>query len=158
MLFYKPKRMKRKMEARKKQSESNQTQPIHFHSVSLHCAQSTTRCCARQGCTHTGMHVCARALLSCLSETTLFLLRWLLHRWRPMSGALHLEGRDTGCTHLLEGAAQGSEPGNCVGILFSRLAAFAASVGVPQPHAYRKRPRPLRAGTSMCVLLFITKQ
>lgn len=60
-----------------------------------------------------------------------------------MSGALHLEGRDRGCAHLLEGAAQGSDAGNCVGILFSRLAAFAASVGVPQPHAYRKRPRPL---------------
>ena len=71
-----------------------------------------------------------------------------------MSGALYLEGRDRGYAHLLEGAAQGSEPGNCVVILFSMFAAFAASVGVPQPHAYRKRPRSLRAGMSMCVLLF----
>lgn len=62
---------------------------------------------------------------------------------------------------LLEGGwgvTQDSEAGKCATILYSMLAAFTASVGVLQPQAYRKRPRPLLAGVSMGVLLFITKQ
>ena len=46
---------------------------------------------------------------------------------------------------LLEGGGkvtQDSETGKCATILLSMLAAFTASVGVLQPQAYRKRPRP----------------
>lgn len=75
-----------------------------------------------------------------------------------MSGDLHLEGRDRGCMHLLEGVTQDSKAGKCVTILFTMLATFTASVGILQPQAYRKRPHPLLVGMSMCVLLFITKQ